>query len=56
MNGFRVGDTVMLKSGGPTMTVAEVNDNGSLFCIWFDGKNERKQNSFKAETLDHVEK
>lgn len=32
------GDTVMLNSGGPAMTVLEVCDEGEIiFCGWFDG-------------------
>lgn len=40
---FKVGDLVVLKSGGPTMTVAILNSSsGNLWCTWFAGKkNER---------------
>jgi len=41
---FKVGDVVVLKSGGPKMTVAEAkaNDPGHVWTSWFAGaKNER---------------
>jgi uncharacterized protein YodC (DUF2158 family) len=40
-DGIKTGETVMLKSGGPTMTVNQVGDlYGTLtaWCDWFDGK------------------
>lgn len=50
---FKVGDVVMLKSGGPEMTVNEVGESLGeplVRCTWFAGKkNERA--SFKPETL-----
>ena len=35
MSDFRRGDTVALKSGGPTMTVSAV-EGGKVICIRFD--------------------
>jgi uncharacterized protein YodC (DUF2158 family) len=35
---FEAGDVVMLKSGGPYMTVAAAAPSGEgLACMWFDG-------------------
>ena len=31
----RVGDLVMLASGGPWMTVRELRDDGLVECVWF---------------------
>ena len=31
------GDVVQLKSGGPLMTIAWIDDNGEAYCEWFDG-------------------
>ncbi len=39
---FQIGDVVILKSGGPAMTVHSVDDysptgpNPGLLCVWFD--------------------
>lgn len=38
MNGYgnlQVGDVVILNSGGPKMTVEELNSNGRVTCRWF---------------------
>ena len=38
---FKVGDVVMLKSGGPEMTVSETSNFGSgpqAKCQWFGGR------------------
>jgi uncharacterized protein YodC (DUF2158 family) len=32
---FKVGDIVMLKSGGPEMTVANAEPGKELWCVWF---------------------
>lgn len=50
---FNVGDTVALKSGGPTMTVAEIQDTGMVWCQWFV-KDEPKSGSFHTDTLTRV--
>jgi len=34
---FSDGNTVELKSGGPTMTIKWI-ENGEAYCEWFDGK------------------
>ena len=39
MSQFKVGDIVMLKSGGPSMTVEEIQADGRVACSWFDGKS-----------------
>lgn len=42
MADFKAGDIVQLKSGGPKMTVARLEDNGAnAVCGWFIGKKEQ---------------
>ncbi|GAB3585675.1 YodC family protein [Hymenobacter daeguensis] len=46
---FNVGDTVKLKSGGPMMTVAEL-EGDDVVCVWFEKSQQHKQR-FPAATL-----
>ena len=49
---FKIGDTVVLKSGGPVMTVTAIDNEGLVvWCAWFDG-NDEKQESFPADALE----
>jgi uncharacterized protein YodC (DUF2158 family) len=51
------GDVVMLKSGGPTMTVDSVGDRYgtiSAFCTWFDGKR-KQSDAFPLTSIEIVE-
>lgn len=60
---FKIGDTVVLKSSGPEMTVEKYNSHidpetlktvesdTELTCSWFDGK-EKKSASFHQDTLE----
>ncbi len=49
MGSFNKGDIVELKSGGPPMTVAQV-EGERVLCQWFDGKSPAAQR-FDAATL-----
>ncbi|MFA5849925.1 MAG: DUF2158 domain-containing protein [Bacteroidales bacterium] len=51
MREFKVGDTVKLKSGGPIMTINEINGN-EISCQWFD-KKEVKGITLSKEVLKH---
>jgi uncharacterized protein YodC (DUF2158 family) len=51
---FKTGDQVVLKSGGPTMTVMEELPTGQIRCQWFSGKN-LKHGNFKPESLNEPE-
>lgn len=39
---FVEGDVVVLKSGGPNMTVIEVTDDQHVITTWFEGDNARQ--------------
>ena len=47
---FKVGDTVVLKSGGPPMTVLLEKPDNIFTCVWFVG-DEKKSADFHADTL-----
>jgi uncharacterized protein YodC (DUF2158 family) len=60
MSDIKKGDLVKLKSGGPVMTVQEIDDytmKGSkddASCVWFDG-TEPKEKVFELSTLIRYE-
>ncbi len=45
-----VADVVLLKSGGPPMTVREVTPEG-VVCMWFDKQDMDHEAEFTGETL-----
>ena len=56
---FKVGDTVILKSGGPTMTITSISESGYMgggpvhaYCTWFDG-NGVKTGDFPLPAIEH---
>jgi uncharacterized protein YodC (DUF2158 family) len=53
-NEFNIGDVVMLKRGGPRMTVEGIGsalDEKAVNCVWFDG-SKRVRKSFDAAVLE----
>lgn len=52
MDKFKVGMIVQFKSGGPIMTVVEIDPKmeSSIYCQWFSGKK-REGGSFHPESL-----
>ncbi len=49
---FNVGDSVVLKSGGPVMTVSDPEDyHGQVNTQWFSGKK-LERGSFPPEALN----
>ena len=42
---YKKGDVVMLKSGGPKMTVTEIESNGDLSCVWLLATNRARRPS-----------
>jgi uncharacterized protein YodC (DUF2158 family) len=50
---FNVGDVVVLKSGGPKMTVDKISGN-EVQCVWFEGANQ-KYGAFPPNALKAYE-
>jgi uncharacterized protein YodC (DUF2158 family) len=38
---FKPGDVVQLRSGGPAMTVDEIDADGEVVCLWFASEEVR---------------
>jgi len=52
---FKVGDEVQAKSGGPVMTVQDV-DKGRVYCKWYSNKEDKfNRESFPEEALELYE-
>jgi len=52
MENIKIGDIVVLNSGGPNMTVENI-DGEKIVCLWFTD-NGCKQENFKKEMLYHI--
>jgi uncharacterized protein YodC (DUF2158 family) len=52
MENFIIGDIVQLKSGGPKMTIEALST--TVFCQWFNEKNELCDGHFQENTLKKV--
>lgn len=48
---MELGDVVMLKSGGPSMTVIAVNGRREVKCQWFDADKLPQVEFFPPEAL-----
>ena len=51
MEELKLGDTVMLKSGGPVMTVHGIINADKIICKWFSKDDLINEEYFKKETL-----
>jgi uncharacterized protein YodC (DUF2158 family) len=51
---LKPGDVVILKSGGHSMTVAEVKD-GAIACVWMGGEGDLFRETLSAAVLEQVE-
>lgn len=56
---FEVGEVVMLKSGGPSMTVESLDDGFSekdmkVMCLWFDNDQHIQEKLFRQDVLDYA--
>ncbi len=51
------GDEVVLRTGGPVMTVLGSEDHSplELFCVWFDEQRRRCQGIFHTDLLKIIE-
>ena len=54
------GDVVMLKSGGPPMTIEDIDkfqysEHDKALCSWFEGK-QRKSDVFELSSLEKVDR
>jgi uncharacterized protein YodC (DUF2158 family) len=47
---INVGNVVQVKSGGPTMTVDEIEAENA-YCVYFDDKGVKQYQPFKVATL-----
>lgn len=47
---FKIGDVVVLKSGGEPMTISDISD-GLCECTWFDEKKNIKSYRFPEESI-----
>jgi len=54
MEDFEIGDVVVLRSGGPKMTVHGLVSDGDVVCQWFES-NEVHEENFPKEALKKVE-
>jgi uncharacterized protein YodC (DUF2158 family) len=53
---FKIGDVVRVKSGGPTMTIQEIDASlGTADCRWFVGKKDQ-HGEFVLATLEKAGK
>jgi uncharacterized protein YodC (DUF2158 family) len=50
---IQAGDRVQLKSGGPVMTVSDVENQG-VWCQWFDNHQTLQSGSFNIHMLIKV--
>src|SRR5687768_738609 len=51
MEEFGVGDVVTMKSGGPSMTVVSVAEDGGVVCQWFLKSGRLEVNAFLPATI-----
>jgi len=51
----KVGDIVVLKSGGPDMTVSSQLTKDVVRCHWFDNNHELKEGDFDNKELNVID-
>ena len=56
----KIGDVVILKSGGPPMTVHNIGDytmkglSPGVLCVWFDG-SKKVEDVFHPDAIEHYD-
>jgi len=54
MKDWDTGDVVVLRSGGPPMTVEGEDEDGEIQCVWFVGEK-TKRDAFPADALEKAD-
>ena len=52
MKELKIGNVVILKSGGSQMTVSQILDNDKIECDWFDKEGKVQKHIFHKEMLE----
>ena len=53
---YKIGDTVILKSGGPIMTIVDIDINtNQVECCWFNEQNDRQIEEFPIDTIKLID-
>lgn len=52
---LKVGDVVKLMSGGASMTITRIDDDGDAWCAWFDDADELHKEYFGVGALKRDE-
>lgn len=47
----KIGDVVVLNSGGPKMTVVKSHEDGTFLCVWMIGGTAQNHGWFPPEAL-----
>lgn len=55
MENFKIGEVVVLKSGGPKLTVSAINSDQTIVCCWFDRNEILHYANFVAIVLKKIE-
>lgn len=48
---LKVGAVVVLKSGGPQMTVVRIMSDNRFYCTWFDASGKATDKEFPGDAL-----
>lgn len=48
---WKAGDVVVLRSGGPRMTVAQIRGDGACMCVWMDADGGVRVSNFSPPIL-----